>query len=139
MDAASGSPTRLDPAAAISARQASFKRIGTAFKSVTDQLKTDSPDRSIMVNSAQTMAASARELAGLFPVGSGSVAGPSTKALPEIWTQRSQFDARLTLLVAEAGRLASAASGVNVNQTRAQARILGAVCSECHRQFRARE
>lgn len=138
-DAAPGSLVRLDPAAAIAARQASFKRIGTALKSVTDQLKMDTPNKSVMVNSAQTISTSARELTRLFPVGSQSVAGLSTKALPEIWTQRAQFDARMSRLVAEAGRLASAANGGNANETRAQARTLGAVCSDCHRRFRSHD
>lgn len=125
------------PADAIKARQAGYKKMGAAMKQLMDQLKSDAPAKDAMLGAARTLAATSREQVSLFPVGSGPGGAVKTDALANIWTERPAFDAQMTKLVAETGKLATVAAGGDVDAIRAQAKATGAVCGACHRQFRA--
>jgi cytochrome c556 len=124
-------------ATAIKARQAGYKQMGTAMKSLNDQLKSGAPSRDIMLGAVRTIATIARGQGALFPAGSGPGAGVPTDALPVIWTDRATFDAQMGKLVAESAKLATIASSGDADAIRAQAKATGAVCAACHRQFRA--
>lgn len=125
------------PQASVAARQAGFKKMGTAMKALNEQLKSGAPDKVIVLKSAQTLAATAREQTRLFPAGSGPSPTVKTDALPAIWTDRAAFDALANRMVAESGKLVSLANAGNFDAVRAQVKATGAVCSSCHRQFRA--
>jgi cytochrome c556 len=125
------------PKAAIVARQAGYKKMGTAMKALNDQLKSDAPVKSIMAGAAQTLATTAREQPRLFPAGSGPTAGIATDALPNIWTERATFDAQMAKLITESGKLIAIVNQGNPDAIRVQAKATGATCAACHRQFRA--
>lgn len=125
------------PKAAVATRQAGFKRMGAAFKTINDQLKTDAPAKDQIAAAARVVAATARAQPALFPPGSGASAGVPNDALPTVWSQRAVFDAQMAKLVAETGKLASVAAGGDVAAIREQTRATGAVCKACHTQFRA--
>ena len=127
----------LDPKAAVATRQAGFKRMGAAFKTINDQLKADAPAKDQIVAAARIVAATARAQPALFPAGSGASAGVPNDALPAVWSQRPAFDAQMAKLVAETGKLATVAAGGDLAAIREQARATGAVCRACHTQFRA--
>ena len=121
----------------VTARQAGFKKMATAYKALNDQLKSGSPNKAAIVASAQMVAATAREQPRLFPIGSGPAGGVKTDALPAIWTDRSNFDVQMAKLVGETAKLASLANGGDIDAIRAQTKATGAVCGACHRAFRA--
>ncbi|PTQ12754.1 cytochrome C [Sphingomonas oleivorans] len=125
------------PQAAVTARQAGYKKMGGAMKALNEQLKSDAPAKDVMVGAARTLATTAREQPRLFPAGSGPTAGVHTDALPDIWTDRATFDAQMGKLIAETGKLLTITNGGDVAAIRAQAKATGATCSGCHRQFRA--
>ena len=127
----------IDPKAAVATRQAGFKRMGAAFKVISDQLKTDAPAKDQMAAAARTIAATARAQAALFPPGSGASAGVHTDALPAIWSQRATFDAQMTKLAAESNTLMKVTAAGDVAAIRTQFKATGAVCKACHTQFRA--
>ena len=130
-------PAPLSPQGAITVRQAGFKKMGAAMKALNEQLKSGAPAKGPVAAYAQTIAATAREQGRLFPAGSGPTAGIKTDALANIWTDRATFDAQMTKLVAESGKLAAVTSGGDMDAIRVQAKATGAVCAACHRQFRA--
>jgi len=130
-------PAPLSPQSAITVRQAGFKKMGAAMKALNEQLKSGAPAKGPVAAYAQTIAATAREQGRLFPAGSGPTAGIKTDALANIWTDRATFDAQMTKLVAETGKLAAVTGGNDMDAIRAQAKTTGAVCAGCHRQFRA--
>ncbi len=125
------------PDAVIAARVSGFKKMGGAMKALNDQLKSGAPVKATMVGAAQTIAAAAREQPRLFPAGSGPSAGVKTDALPNIWTDRANFDAMMVKLGVESGKLVAAANGGDPATIAAQAKATGAVCAACHRQFRS--
>lgn len=135
--ALAATPASLTPQAAITTRQAGFKKMGAAMKALNDQLKADAPAKAVMVASAQTIAMAAREQGKLFPAGSGASAGVKTDALPAIWSDRANFDAQMSKLVAESAKLVTVTNGGDAAAIRVQTKATGAVCGGCHRQFRA--
>jgi len=127
----------LTPQAAIEARQAGFRKMGSALKAITEQLKGESPDSSMLAASAEAITAGAVRLTQWFPAGSGASGGLETDALPNIWTDRAKFDALANDLVAEMKSLTASIAAKDVAALRAQAKRTGSVCSTCHRSFRA--
>jgi len=121
----------------IATRQAGFKKMGAAMKTLKDALKGDAPGKAVTLGAVQTIAATAREQPKLFPAGSGPAAGAKTDALPNIWTNRAAFDAQMNKLLAESAKLLAVANGSDVAALRAQTKATGEVCAGCHRQFRA--
>ncbi len=132
--------TPADAAAAqtvIDARQAGFKKMGAAMKSIVEQSKTDAPDKARMAAAAQVIGSYTADISGWFPAGSGPEAGVDTDALPYIWEARAKFDAITGQLGPEAKNLQTALSGDDLAAIRAQVKTLSGVCSTCHRSYRA--
>lgn len=121
----------------VAARKAGFKKLGGAMKTIRDQLAGGAPNKQVMVSAAQTMAATAREQAKLFPAGSGPGAGVKTDARAAIWTDRATFDAVMNRLIAESGKLATVAGSGDTAAIAAQLKATGGTCAACHKQFRA--
>ncbi|WP_084580060.1 c-type cytochrome [Sphingomonas azotifigens] len=121
----------------VAARKAGFKKIGGAMKAIRDQLASGGTNKPVMVSAAQTMAATAREQAKLFPAGTGPGAGVKTDALPAIWSDRATFDAAMNRLIAESTKLATVAGSGDSAAITAQLKATGATCAACHKQFRA--
>ncbi|MDB5972208.1 MAG: cytochrome [Hydrocarboniphaga sp.] len=125
------------PQAVIEVRQASFKKMGAAMKTIVDQLKTDAPDKARMAAAALVIGSYTAEVRGWFPAGSGAEAGVDTDALPYIWEARAKFDAIADRLAPEAKTMTTVLAGDDMAAVRAQAKTLGGVCSDCHHSFRA--
>jgi cytochrome c556 len=138
---ATGSTAKADSPqttqAVIETRQAGFKKMGSAFKAITEQLKTESPSVATLAAPAEAISAGAGKLSQWFPAGSGTESGVETDALPNIWSDRAKFDALMNELVAEARSLSAAIATNDVAALRAQAKRTGGVCSSCHKSFRA--
>jgi cytochrome c556 len=127
----------MPPKAAIDARQAGFKSMGGAMKSLNGQLKSGAAAKPAMVLAARTLAITARDQPRFFPAGSGPSSGLKTDALPAIWTDRANFDAQMAKLASESNKLVAVVNAGNTAAIAAQAKATGAVCAACHRQFRA--
>lgn len=125
------------PKAAIAARQANYKKIGSAMKAINDEMKNGGSNKAAMTTAAKTIAAMSRAQMPLFPNGSGASAGVKTDALPAIWRDRGTFDAQLKKLVAESDKLVAATGTGNVAAISAQYKVVGATCKACHTKFRA--
>ena len=125
------------PKDAIEARQAGYKQMGEAMKALRAQLASAAPDKDLMVKAAQTIATIVPQQAALFPAGSGPEAGLQTDALPNIWTDRATFDARMSDLATEARTLVMTVQAGDPAAIASQVKATGATCGGCHRLFRA--
>jgi cytochrome c556 len=123
----------------ISNRQANLKEVGSEFKKINDQLKTEKPDLRAIGLAAQTIQRHADELPTWFPKGSGTEAGVKTRAKAEIWTQADAFTDAGRQFQSEAAKLATTAAGSDLNALRAQAKATGEACGTCHKSFREKE
>lgn len=125
------------PQATVDARVAGFKKMGGAFKAISDQLKTGAPAKATVVAAAQTIATTAKAQPKLFPANTAPGAGIKTDALPAIWKDRAKFDAQMNALIAESGKLATVANSGDAAALAAQFKATGATCKGCHQSFRA--
>ena len=61
-----------------------------------------------------------------------------TKAKPEIWTHRADFDAKMDKMVSEAGKLPAAVRGGDGAAFKKQVGDVGAACKACHDEYKAK-
>lgn len=94
--------------------------------------RSDAPDFSIIVSNAPKAIDVLKHLATLFPVGSGREGAPDTRAKPEIWTQRAEFDTALQLLISTTSALGDAAKAKDTNAVKAQWQKVAQACGGCH-------
>ena len=119
---------------AVQARRASMFMSGAIMSSMKAGIDAGASPRS-QVFPAGTLARWAGALPGVFPAGSGDVTG--TKARPEIWTARADFDARAAALAAAATRLQELAQADDAAGFAAQWTEVRASCQSCHDAYKA--
>ena len=91
----------------IKTRQAQLKKMGKAFKTISDELKASSPDRAKIRTAAATLPRSAKGMGSWFPSGTGPEAGIKTAALPVIWSNKQDFNAKVTAMLDAATKQAA--------------------------------
>jgi cytochrome c556 len=68
----------------------------------------------------------------------GEGTGKDTKAKPEIWSKRAEFDQKMDRMVAEAGKLSAVVRAGDMGAFKKQFSEVGAACKSCHDEFRAK-
>lgn len=114
---------------AVQARRAGMFMSGAIMASMKAGIDAGASPRS-QVFPAGTVARWAAAMPGLFPAGSG--AAPGTKAKPEIWTNRADFEAKAAALAAAATRLQELAQADDAAGFAAQWTEVRASCQSCH-------
>ncbi|HEX4334024.1 MAG TPA: cytochrome c [Usitatibacter sp.] len=61
-----------------------------------------------------------------------------TRAKPEIWTHRADFDAKMDKMVSEAAKLPAVARTGDEAALKRQAKAVGEACGSCHDDFRVK-
>jgi cytochrome c556 len=69
-----------------------------------------------------------------FPEGSDK----DTKAKPEIWQKRADFDTRMDKMIAEAAKLPDVVRGGDIAAFKQQVGETGKACKSCHDEYRAK-
>ena len=72
----------------------------------------------------------------LFP--EGTQTGENTKAKPEIWSNRAEFEKDAANFATQADKLSDLAKAGDKDGFAAQFKQVGAACGTCHRAFKAR-
>jgi cytochrome c556 len=129
----------VDAAKVITAREANFKKIGTAFKAIIDGLKADTPDTKAMAVQAKIIKDLSPKIVHWFPKGTGPESGLKTGAKAEIWTDWATFASAAKGLQTESAKLELVAKTGNVDAIKAQVKVTGGACGTCHTKFRAQE
>jgi cytochrome c556 len=120
----------------IAARRALMKTNGDQAKIASAMLKGDAPFDLTKAKAALASFQDAGEKApALFP--DNSKTGGDTAALPKIWEDKADFDARLAKLAADA----KAADGTvtDLNSFKAAMGTIGKECGGCHELYRAKK
>jgi cytochrome c556 len=145
-------------AEAVRARIANFREIGTAMKTIDDELKSGKPYLPAVETAAGQIRSLGADIDKWFPPGtvpalpatrgilgrlkalvmgdSQVVAGVKTKALHEVDVRPQEFAARHTAFMAEAEKMAAAAKAGALPEMQAQRKALGDSCDACHTPFR---
>ncbi len=124
------------PADIIKERQEMMKGLGADLKTISDQLKTNAPDKAAIAKAFKHAADSGKNVAELFPAGTGPESGIKTDAKAEIWTMSADFKAAAANFVTVSAKSADAAAKADVEGLNAEAKALGSACGGCHKPFR---
>lgn len=130
---------QLAPKDAVAARVNGYRETGAAFKTINDQLKTDTPAKVMLRLSAKRIVQTSREQYGWFPPGAGPEAGVKTKAKAAIWSDAAGFKAAQDRFQQQAALMAQTVDGGDVAAIKKQARSLGETCQACHSKYRAED
>ena len=119
----------------IADRQQLMKKQGKAMQDITTKLKAGSLDG--VAADADTLTGTAKEIPALFPAGSTS---PTSRAKPEIWQKKSEFDGYAKSLNDQSKKVAGLARANDLAGTQAAVAELGrTTCGACHNAFRGPE
>ncbi len=120
----------------IEARQAQYKKIGGAFKTINDNLKSGSPDMAAIQAAAATVVEAGAGMGDWFPEGTGPESGIKTEALPAIWENRAEFDTKVAAFQAAAANLKTVADAGDPAAVGPAFGATGGTCKGCHDNFR---
>jgi cytochrome c556 len=121
------------PAEAVKARKDFMNGLWTNYyRGFVQVARGESTDLAAVSDKAQEAAAAVRRIPSLFPAGSGPDVVPGTRAKPEVWSQRAEFEAAAAKLADETAKLGDIAKGGNLDATKAQVAVVGQACAGCH-------
>lgn len=135
--AAAGLVGAAAPVDIVATRVAALRELGAAFKNVSDELKSGTPQLFIIQLSARQIRDASKAQYSWFPAGSGPQPGVKTAAKPEIWAQSAKFSAAQDAFAAEADAFRHVAMSGDMAAIAAEAKTLGRTCAACHHVFRA--
>jgi len=116
----------------LAARKANFKMAADAMKAVKGVADAGGPTAAA-VPEAEKIVQMARANPGHFPAGSGA---GDTKAKPEIWTAKADFDAKFKDLETASLKLVDVAKAGDAKALGAQFGAVGGTCKACHDTYR---
>jgi len=120
------------------ARHEHYEDLGKAFKAVRDQMNASSPDFAGLQKNAEIINEASVNQQQWFPKGTGPEAG-KTRALPEIWSKPTDFEAAQKMLSDRAPKLLAAVKSKDVDAVKAAFKETGGACKNCHDNFRSPE
>jgi len=119
----------------IADRQQLMKKQGAAMQDITTKLRAGSLDG--VAANADTLTTTSQQIPALFPAGSTS---PKSRAKPEIWQKKTEFDGYAKNLETQSKKVAGLARANDLAGTRAAVAEMGrTTCGSCHDAFRGPE
>lgn len=125
--------------AIIEARQGQYKKLGKAFKTISDQLRSGSPDMSIIESATASVPEITKGIETWFPAGSGPESGIKTAALPAIWEKPAEFTKAVGNFKAASMALVAAGKTGDATAITAAFRGTGGTCKGCHDNFKSKD
>lgn len=126
---------QLKPEDQIKQRKSGYAVIGFNFSSLGAMAQDKKPyNKEEAVRNAELVAALADYPRNFF--GAGTDKG-ETKAKPEIWKNRADFDSKMDKMIAEARKLPAAARA-DLPALKKAVSDTGAACKACHDEYRAK-
>lgn len=130
---------QMDPHELIAARVNGYRQTGAAFKSLSDQLKSETPVKVVLRRAARTIAVTATDQYKWFAAGSGPAAGVKTHAKAVIWTDAARFREVQARFQREADLMTKVVETDDIGAMKKQAKALGGACAACHQKFREKD
>ena len=122
------------PADIVKQRQHAMESLwdDDTYKAVARTVRTDKPDLALVATNSAKATETLQKLATLFPPGTGRDVVPSTRAKPDIWSNRKEFESNLTALVNASKALTDDAKAGSVEKVKADWTDLAKACGGCH-------
>ena len=117
-------------------RRAAYQLMNFNFGSLDAMAENKKPfNREEAARNAEFVALLATVPKGFFGEGTDK----DTKAKPEIWKNRADFDAKMDKMVSEAAKLPAVVKAGDMGAFRKQVHDLGEACKACHDEYRAKQ
>lgn len=121
------------PAQIVKERQEAMESLWRdSYKAIAGTVRADQPDLTLVAANAAKANETLKKLATLFPPGTGRDAVPDTRAKPEIWSNRAEFETALNTLADASKALADDAKAGSVEKVKADWTNLAKACGGCH-------
>ena len=134
--ASSGVHAQMKPEDQVKQRRAGMAIIGYNFGSLAAMAQEKKPyNREEAGRNADLVAALAEYPHGFFVPGTEKVG--DTKAKPEVWTRKADFDDKMKKMITEAKQLPQAARS-DLATLKKQFGETGKACKACHDEYRAK-
>jgi len=119
----------------IKYRKAAYQLMNFNFSSL-DAMATDKKpfNKDEAARNAEFVALLSTVPKGFFSEGTDK----DTKAKPEIWTHRPDFDAKMEKMMGEAGKMPAVVRSGDMVAFKKQVADLGEACKACHEEYRAK-
>jgi cytochrome c556 len=119
----------------IKYRKAAYTLMGLNFGSLGAMAQDKKPfNKDEAIRNADFVAMLATVPKGYFGEGTDK----DTKAKPEIWTKRADFDAKMDKMVSETQKLPAVARAGDIGAFKQAVGDAGAACKACHDDYRAK-
>lgn len=125
--------------ATIEARQAGFKKLGKAFKTISDELRSGAPDMSVVEATTASIPVVTSGIENWFPAGTGPEAGVKTAALAAIWEKPADFATKVAGFKTAAAALEAAGKTGDAAAITAAFRATGGTCKACHDSYKKKD
>lgn len=119
----------------IQGRQGAMMLSGVAMGAIKSAIDAQQAPSTQRFNT-RALARWAHAVPGMFPAGTGPEAGVPTRAKPEVWSDRTGFEARAADYAAAADRLAELAGGEDDAAFSAQWTVVRQSCNACHTAYK---
>jgi cytochrome c556 len=126
------------PQSIVKYRQASMKSMGAHMSAMSLVVKHQIASRADLAAHAEAIHGVSRNLADLFPAGSGPDKVKSD-AKAAIWQQLPEFRQEAQELERGSAKLAELAKKGDARAFDAQFKVVGETCSDCHQSFRVQD
>ena len=121
----------------VKLRKAAYSLMGYTFGSLNGMASGKRPfNKDEATRNAELLAQLATIPKGFF--GEGSDKAAETRARPEIWTKRADFDGKMDKMVQETGKLAQATRTGDQAAFKKAVSDVDSSCSGCHDDFRVK-
>jgi cytochrome c556 len=122
-----------DPIQIVKKRQEDMKSFSSTYMRGIFELRKDGTgDLGNIAIKAREASDAFKTIPSLFPAGTDRAAFQETRASPEIWSKRAEFETYVAKLVAETTKLADLAASGKREDARAQSSVVIEACFSCH-------
>lgn len=122
-----------DAKASVDQRVAQMKQIGAAMGALSRVGRGEAPNDQAARETATRLQATTKTVFTLFPANSVT---PDSRALPAIWTNRADFDAKAKALQDASDKIVAALAANNQAAITAAVGEAGGTCAACHQPYR---
>jgi cytochrome c556 len=121
------------PAQIVEDRQDAMDKMWPDFyRDIARTVRSGTPDLTLVATKAAQAIEHVKKVEQLFPPGTGQDAVPATRAKPEIWTDRADFDAAFKALADATKTIGEDAKTGDADKVKADWTSLAKACGACH-------
>jgi len=128
---------QVKPENQLKLRKSAYSVMGYAFGSLADMAEGKRPyAKDEAVKDAELVARLATLPKNFFGEGTDKVG--ETRAKPEIWAKRADFDSKMNKMIEETGKLPAAAASGDMGALRKAVQAADDACTACHDEYRTK-